>query len=302
MALQAHQGRMAGTSWNPSQYLKFADHRLRPALELLDRVSAASPKIIYDLGCGPGEVTRLIAEQWPSAAVYGLDNSPEMLQKAASVPSHIEWIEADITTWTPSEAPDLIYSNATFNWVPDHETIFPRLAKLLKPGGFLAVQMPLSWGAPSHRLMRETLANGGPNGRALGTEELRQAMARKWVEDADFYYDLLANQTSSLDIWDTEYLQVLEGDDPVLEWVKGTGLRPILNGLASEEKEFFLAEYRQRLRQGYPKRANGYTLYPFRRRPGTSFSRFAPPSITTPNVRWQSPARTAIRSPSGSTT
>jgi trans-aconitate 2-methyltransferase len=265
MASQAHQGRMAGTSWNPSQYLKFSDHRLRPALELLDRVSGASPAIIYDLGCGPGEVTRLIADQWPSATVYGLDNSPEMLQKAASTPSRVQWIEADITTWTPREAPDLIYSNATFNWVPDHDEIFPRLTRFLKPGGYLAVQMPLSWGAPSHRLMRETLANGGPNGRALGTEELRQAMMRKWVEDADVYYDLMAPHTTSLDIWETEYLQVLEGDDPVLEWVKGTGLRPILNGLESGEREFFLAKYRERLREVYPMRPDGHTLYPFRR-------------------------------------
>jgi trans-aconitate 2-methyltransferase len=265
MALQAHQGRIAGTRWNPSQYLKFADHRLRPALELLNRVPLASPEVIYDLGCGPGEVTRLIAEKWPSATIYGLDNSREMLQKAASEPSRVQWLEGDITTWTPAEPPDLIYSNATLNWVAGHDELFPRLAGFLKAGGALAVQMPLSWDAPSHRLMRETLANGGPNGRALGTEELRQAMARRWVEDMAFYYDLLVNQTTSLDIWETEYLQILEGDDPVLEWVKGTGLRPVLNGLDDAERELFLADYAQRLRKTYPVRPDGRTLYPFRR-------------------------------------
>src|SRR5690606_36176831 len=132
-------------------------------------------------GCGPGGVTRLLAEQWPSATICGLDNSPEMLQIAAADPSQIQWIEADISTWTPAEPPDLIYSNATLQWVSGHDELFPRLVGFLQAGGCLAVQMPLSWDAPSHRLMRETLANGGPNGSALGTEELRQAVAHKWV-------------------------------------------------------------------------------------------------------------------------
>jgi trans-aconitate 2-methyltransferase len=265
MSAQRHQGQVAGTGWNPTQYLKFSDHRLRPALELLDRVSLAAPTVIYDLGCGPGGITRMIAEQWPSATVYGLDNSREMLQKAAAESSQIQWVEADIATWDPGELVDLIYSNATLQWLANHAELFPRLTRFLKEGGSLAVQMPLSWGAPSHRLMRETLANGGPNGEALGKEELRQAVARKWVEDAEVYYDLLVDLTTSLDIWETEYLQVLEGEDAVLEWVKGTGLRPILNDLGDDEREIFLAEYARRLRETYPMRANGRTLYPFRR-------------------------------------
>jgi trans-aconitate 2-methyltransferase len=265
MAIGAHQARIAGTSWNPSQYLKFSDHRLRPALELLNRVPLASPAVIFDLGCGPGEVTRLLAERWPDATIYGLDNSPEMLQKAASEPSRIRWIESEITTWAPDERVDLIYSNATLHWLPGHDELFPRLFGNLKAGGCLAVQMPLSFDAPSHRLMRATLANGGPNGGPLGSEELRQAVGRRWVEDAAYYYDLLVDRTTSLDIWETEYLHVLEGDDPVLEWVRGTGLRPILNGLDTAERDLFLAEYAQSLRDTYPMRANGRTLYPFRR-------------------------------------
>jgi trans-aconitate 2-methyltransferase len=265
MATQPHQGQMAGTQWNPTQYLKFADHRLRPALELLNRVPVADPKVIYDLGCGPGEITRMIAEQWPSAEVYGLDNSKEMLDRAAAQPGSVQWIEADLESWSPSEPVDLIYSNATLHWIPGHHELFARLVSFLKPGGCLAVQMPLSWGMASHRLMRETLANGGPGGSTLGNADLRTAVARKWVEDAEVYYDLLVDRTASLDIWEVEYLQVLTGDDPVLEWVKGTGLRPILNGLDDAEREIFLAEYRQRLRESYPLRANGATLYPFRR-------------------------------------
>ena len=261
MSAQIHQGQIAGTRWDPHQYLKFSDHRLRPAIELLDRVPLASPAVIYDLGCGSGQVTRIIAEQWPSATVYGLDNSKEMLAQAAAEPSKIHWIEADIRTWSPDEPPDLLYSNATLHWVEEHQKLFLRLVGFLKAGGCLAVQMPLSWEAPSHRLMRETLANGGPNGKALGTETLRHAVARKWVEDAAVYYDLLVGCTRSLDIWTTEYLQILEGDNPVLEWVKGTGLRPILNGLDDKEREVFLAEYARRLRATYPVRADGRTLY-----------------------------------------
>jgi trans-aconitate 2-methyltransferase len=265
MSDQMHQRRIAGNSWDPQQYLAFADHRLRPALELLGRVPPAEPGVIYDLGCGTGQVTRLIAERWPAATVYGLDNSKEMLQKAAAESGRVHWIEADIQEWQPESAPDLIYSNATLQWLPEHAVLFPRLLGLLKPGGCLAVQMPLSWDAPSHRLMRETLANGGSGGQALGSDELRQAVAVKWVADAAEYYDLLAERARSLDIWETEYLQVLTGTDPVLEWVKGTGLRPILHGLADNERAIFLEAYTQRLRETYPMRADGSTLYPFRR-------------------------------------
>ncbi len=265
MAAQTHHSRLAGTSWNPAQYLKFGGHRLRPALELLDRVPLAAPGCVFDLGCGPGEVKRLLAERWPAAAVYGLDNSPEMLEKAQAEPSSVRWIAADVESWAPAEAPDLIYSNATLHWVPDHRELFPRLLGFLRPGGCLAVQMPLSWDLLSHRLMRATLADGGPHGSPLGSADLRAAVGRRWVEDAPYYYDLLAGQAGSLDIWATEYLQVLEGDNPVLEWVKSTGLRPILNGLAAAERDLFLATYAQRLRETYPMRADGHTLYPFRR-------------------------------------
>jgi trans-aconitate 2-methyltransferase len=265
MPVQAHHSKIAGTSWNPAQYLKFGGHRLRPALELLDRVPLAAPAVVFDLGCGTGEVTRLMAERWPSAAVYGLDNSPQMLEAAAAEASRVQWIEADIGSWTPTEAPDLIYSNATLHWVPEHQQLFPRLFSFLHPGGCLAVQMPLSWGLPSHRLMRATLADGGPHGSPLGSAELREAVGRTWVEDAAYYYDLLAGRASGLDIWETEYLQVLDGDNPVLEWVKSTGLRPILNGLDAAERDIFLNTYAQRLRETYPMRADGQTLYPFRR-------------------------------------
>jgi trans-aconitate 2-methyltransferase len=210
-------------------------------------------------------VTRIIAERWPAATVYGVDNSQEMLAKAAAAGGSIRWREADVATWRPDDPPDLIYSNATLHWVGDHATLFPRLARLLKPGGCLAVQMPLSWAAPSHRLMRETLANGGPDGGALGSDDLRRALDHDSVAPAATYYDLLAGCTRTVDAWETEYLQILDGPDPVLEWVKSTGLRPVLEGLGDRERAVFLAEYAARLRAAYPVRADGRTLYPFKR-------------------------------------
>ncbi len=206
-----------------------------------------------------------MAERWPSAMVYGIDNSKEMLAKAAAEPGRVRWVEADIRDWQPEHPPDLLYSNATLQWVENHHVLFPRLASWLAAGGHLAVQMPMSWDAPSHRLMRDTLTNGGPGGSALGADGLRDAVARNWVEEPQAYYDLLAGCSRSLDIWETKYVQVLEGDDPVLEWVKGTGLRPILNGLGDGERRMFLEEYARRLRVAYPARTDGRTLYPFRR-------------------------------------
>jgi trans-aconitate 2-methyltransferase len=261
----AGQGRGGTVSWDPGQYLAFADHRLRPALELLARVPLAAPRLVYDLGCGTGDVTRTIADRWPGATVYGLDNSPDMLAKAAATPGRVGWIEADVRAWQPDEAPDLIYSNAALQWVEGHRELFPRLLGLLAPGGCLAVQMPLSWGAPSHVLMRRTLDDGGPGGAPLGTDALRRAVARKWVDDAAEYYDLLADRAMQVDVWETEYLQVLDGPDPVLEWVTGTGLRPILDGLDDGERAIYLDTYARRLREAYPTRPDGRTLYPFRR-------------------------------------
>ena len=265
-----HQRDLAGESWNPGQYLKFADHRLRPALDLMGRIPLENPQAIYDLGCGSGNVTRLLAQRWPDADVVGMDNSPEMLERAAAGdsdagPGRVRWQTGDLADWQPDATPSVLYSNAVIQWVPDHVELVPRLWNLLPPGGCLAVQAPLSWDMRSHHLMRETLADGGPDGQAVGSAELRQAVGNRWVQDPDFYYDLLAPESAHLDVWTTEYQHVLTGDDAVLEWVTGTGLRPILNGLNDGERETYLAEYRRRLNAEYPKRADGVTLYPFRR-------------------------------------
>ena len=155
-------------------------------MELLQRIALHSPELIVDLGCGTGNVTRLLAERWPDAQLYGVDNSAQMLEQARSQSGAIHWIESGIDDWVPDRPPDLIYSNAALHWLAEHRTLFPRLAGFLNDSGCLAVQMPLSWDSPSHRLMRETLAHGGKDGQALGDNALRRAVARKWVEAPNF--------------------------------------------------------------------------------------------------------------------
>ena len=181
-----HHTQIADTRWDANLYSRFSDHRLRPALELLDRVSLEAPTVIYDLGCGTGNVTRIISERWPSAKVCGLDSSREMLGKATAESAKIQWVEADIQRWQPGELPDLFYSNVTLHWVPGHRELFPRLVGFVRPGGCLAVQIPLNWNAPSHRLAQTTLTDGGSNSTALGTETLRQAVAKDQRFAADW--------------------------------------------------------------------------------------------------------------------
>lgn len=290
----AERARRTPTDWDPVRYGKFRDHRLRPALELLRRVPLTDASLICDVGCGTGTVTRILAERFPGARVVGLDSSPEMLARARAEPTRIEWVRKDITHWKPDRPPDLIYSNAALHWVEDHEALFPRLLRYLAPGGCLAVQIPLSHLQPAHALMCETLADGGVGGSRLGDEALAAAAARDWILDAGAYHDLLAPQAAALDVWETKYLHRLEGEDPVLEWVRATGLRPVLNGLASADLERFLKVYRERLREAYPRRADGSTAFPFPRlflvatRPDQLSVQRAPKSASTATRRTRS--------------
>jgi trans-aconitate 2-methyltransferase len=246
-------------AWDPAQYLKFADHRLRPAVDLLNRIDLDHPGEIYDLGAGAGNVTRLIKERWPGARVTGVDDSAAMLAKAAATAPAITWHQADLSTWSPARPADLIYSNAALHWLGGHERLFPALLGSLAPGGVLAVQMPRNFGAPSHTAIAEA-ARSGP-WRARLEPLLRPAP----VADPDFYYGVLAPKAATLDIWETEYLQILEGPDPVKEWTKGTWLKPLLDALPEPERGRFEAHYAGLVARAYPRRADGRTLFPFRR-------------------------------------
>ncbi len=247
-------------AWDPAQYLKFADHRLRPALDLLGRIAADGPRAVYDLGCGAGNVTRLLAERWPQARVVGLDSSEEMLAKARAACPAASFESADLTAWRPPVPADVLYSNAVLHWLDDHASLFPRLIAGLAEGGTLAVQMPRNHDAPSHTCMREA-AEAGPWAAVVVP-----ALRHHPVAEPEVYYDLLRPLVSSLEIWETVYVQALEGENPVVEWTKGTALRPLLQAIEDGgQREAFLADYAARLAAAYPRRADGRTLLPFRR-------------------------------------
>jgi len=243
--------------WNPGQYLKFAGHRLRPALDLLARVDADDAKTVFDLGCGAGNVTRMLAERWPAARVVGVDGSPEMLERARAENPHITWTHADLTAWAPSMPADVLYSNAAMHWLPDHAALFPRLMEALKPGGTLAVQMPRNWGEPSHTCMREA---AGP-----WLRKLAPVLPGVPVAKPEDYYGILAPVAGAIDIWETVYLQILEGDNAVPEWTKGSALKPVLDALDPNEREAYFEAYSALLAKAYLKRADGRTPFPFRR-------------------------------------
>jgi trans-aconitate 2-methyltransferase len=247
------------TSWDPAQYLKFADHRLRPALDLIDRIPRIEAQRIYDLGCGTGTITRLLAERWPTARVTGIDGSPEMLAKARALARRIDFVEADLSSWAPQGPADLLFSNATLHWLSGHQTLFPRLLSLVKPGGVLAVQMPRNFAAPSHRLLAAVVEEGRWRDRLLPRLRPRP------VESPQVYHRWLVPHAAALDIWEVEYLHRLQGDNPVVEWTKGTALRPFLDALEGAERDAFLADYGRRIAAAYPPEADGSTLFPFRR-------------------------------------
>jgi len=246
-------------AWDPAQYLKFAGPRLRPALDLLQRIEVEAPSNVYDLGAGAGNVTRLIAARWPEARIVGVDSSAEMLAKAAAENPRLEWRQADLATWRPERPADIIYSNAALHWLDDHERLLPGLFAALAPRGVLAVQMPRNFAAPSHTLITEA-ARAGP-WRAVLEPLLRPSP----VAEPAFYYDLMAPLAASLDIWESEYLQVLDGANPVKEWTKGTWLLPLLAALDEPERSRFEAAYAERVAAAYPPRRDGKTLFPFRR-------------------------------------
>ena len=246
-------------AWNPDQYLKFAAPRLRPAIDLLARIDSPSPVNVYDLGCGAGNVTRVLAERWPNANLVGIDDSGAMLDQAAKVLPRVRWINQSIAEWNPVDLADVIYSNAALHWLPEHGLLLPKLAHALAPGGILAVQMPRNFMAPSHTLIAETVLSGAWRAK------LQSLIAPPPVAEPSFYFSLLAPLARELDIWETEYLQVLSGTDPVKEWVKGTWLKQFLDKLDNSESIAFEADYAARLRDAYPQQPDGTTLFPFRR-------------------------------------
>ena len=246
--------------WSPTQYLKFADERTRAARDLLAQVPLGEAQVVYDLGCGPGNSTELLAERFAGAKVAGIDSSPEMLIKALKALPNVEFIEADLSAWqAPSDA-DLLFSNATFQWVPKHLEVLQRLLHGMKTAAVLAVQMPDNLNEPSHITMREAAHN------APYADKMRDAvMARDVLPPPNDYYAALKPLCSRFDIWHTIYNHPLEGVAGIVEWLKGTGLRPFLEPLSADEQQDYLARYADLLAKHYPVQADGKVLLRFPR-------------------------------------
>ena len=262
--------------WDATQYLRFGGERARPFFDLLARVGAERPESVVDMGCGPGNLTAVLAERWPSAAVCGVDNSPQMIEAARKLipagarrssgsgpvlTSHapgLSFVLDDVRHWEPQCLPDVIVSNAVLQWVPGHRELLVRWADLLAGDGWLAFQVPANYDQPSHAILREMVAS------ARWRPLLRDVELNRQSADPADYAELLAEAGCEVDAWETTYVHILQGEDPVLRWYQSTGLRPVLAALDAERAGDFLAEYGTELRQAYPPRSFG-TIFPFRR-------------------------------------
>ncbi|HEV2537897.1 MAG TPA: trans-aconitate 2-methyltransferase [Streptosporangiaceae bacterium] len=251
--------------WDAALYLRFGGERARPFFDLLARVGAELPGYVVDMGCGPGNLTALLAERWPAATVCGVDSSPEMIEAARALgpvaTNHapgLSFMLDDIRFWKPQSLPDVIISNAVLQWVPGHRELLARWADQLARGGWMALQVPGNFDQPSHAIMREMAAS------ARWRPLLRDVALNRQSADPADYADLLARAGLEVDAWETTYVHLLHGEDPVLEWYKGTGLRPVLAALDADQARDFLAEYGTRVREAYPPSSFG-TLFPFRR-------------------------------------
>ncbi len=246
--------------WSAGQYLKFEGERTRPPRDLLAQVPLQQPRLVVDLGCGPGNSTALLVERFPQAEIVGLDSSPDMLAKARERLPQCTFIAADIATWTPAPRTDLIFANAALQWVPDHPLVMRRLLEALPAGGVLAVQMPDNTREPAIALQREVAARGPwANNPAV------KAAARADLPPSETYYDLLKPVCAHLDIWHSVYYHVMATPQAIVEWFKGSSLQPFLAPLDAAARQQFLAAYTDRIAGSYPPRFDGKALLRFPR-------------------------------------
>jgi len=242
--------------WDPDRYLTFADERGRPFLELISRIDADAPHTVVDLGCGAGNLTVLLSRRWPRAQVLGVDSSPDMIA-AAPVGEGVEFTVGDIEGWHHDHPVDVLVSNAALQWVPGHLDLLPGLVDAVIPGGWLAFQVPGNFDEPSHTIRRELAAEAPYAEHTAG-------VASPDAHDPETYLHALRGLACEVDAWETTYLHVLRGEDPVFTWVSGTGARPTLQALPDDLRPVFEEEFKRRLRAAYPER-DGAVVLPFRR-------------------------------------
>jgi trans-aconitate 2-methyltransferase len=247
-------------TWSAAQYVRFEEERTRPVRDLVQRIPLARITTAADIGCGPGNSTEVLHERYPGARIVGLDSSPDMIVAARRRLPDIAFEVMDIRDWRPKEPLDVILANAVLQWVSNHEALFPTLIAELGPGGALAVQMPDNLDEPSHRLMGE-VASDGPWAAKLKDA----ATARAERHPAGWYFQLLRPHASHVDVWRTTYFHPLAGAHAIVEWLKGTGLRPFLDPLDEAERAAFLARYEAAIARDYPAEADGTVLLPFPR-------------------------------------
>lgn len=262
-ATHAHHASQTGehvADWDPDNYLRFEDHRTRPAAELAAHVRVATPETVIDLGCGPGNSTQILRQRWPAAHVLGLDSSPGMISAARENYPDQEWEIGDIGQWSSDPPFDVVFSNAALQWLPDHSCLLPRLFRQVSSGGALAFQVP-SRTYSQVQLLIDEIADD-----AAWASRMQAARSALTIEDPDVYYDLLAPVARVVDTWETIYYQVMDSPTAIVEWISSTGLRPYLDALDSEqERQHFTSRLLGRVKESYSLQQDGKVLFPFRR-------------------------------------
>jgi trans-aconitate 2-methyltransferase len=247
-------------TWDANLYLKFGNERTQPSLDLVSRIQIPNPKRLIDLGCGPGNSTQSLRQRWPEAEVIGLDSSPDMIAAAQQAYPNGKWILADAATWTADSPFDIVFSNATLHWIPDHAHLFPHLFNQVAPGGALAVQVPAHYASPVHLAIFEVAED--PRWSHL-MDGPRNSITR---QSPSFYYDVLQPLASRLELWETDYIHILESPQSIVDWFRGTGLRPFLEALETEtQKQQFEQLLLESYTKSYPRQKDGKVLFPFRR-------------------------------------
>ena len=260
MNLAPYDRPAARRDWDPNLYMKFEEERMRAARDLLARIPLFSPDVVYDLGCGPGNSAELLARRFPGARITGLDTSEAMLDHAQKRAPRVRFTRQDIADWTPEDPVDLIFSNGALQFLPDHETLFPRLASMLAPGGVLAVQMPSAARESSHALMRMVAAEGPWWSRLAPV-----AQSQPLIAAFEHYYEWLLAEASNVELWSTTYVYAFDSTDGIVDWFAGSPLQPYLERLSDDERCSFLDRYREELRDAYPRRSDGKVLFAYPR-------------------------------------